>query len=124
LPVRLVDKGAIEMNDYLMLGISAGVPTLAGFLMYVTLSLTRISTREAQNYKPPITALDVSNIVCRAGALVLLISFWFDGGLFKLPTGTVFWILLELGKAESEDSNPETLNLCPESKGISEYDAA
>ncbi len=34
---------------------------------------------------------------CRAGALVMLVAFWFDGGLFKLATGTVFWILLELG---------------------------
>jgi hypothetical protein len=27
----------------------------------------------------------------------LLVSFWFDGGLFKLATASVFWILLELG---------------------------
>jgi len=37
---------------------------------------------------------------CRAGAIVLLIGFWFDGGLFKLATGSVFWILLELGRSE------------------------
>jgi hypothetical protein len=35
--------------------------------------------------------------VCRAGAIVLLIGFWFDGGLFKLPAAATFWILLELG---------------------------
>jgi hypothetical protein len=37
---------------------------------------------------------------CRAGAIVLLVGFWFDGGLFKLATGSVFWILLELGRGE------------------------
>ena len=36
-------------------------------------------------------------IACRAGALVCLVAFWFDGGLFKLATASVFWILLELG---------------------------
>ena len=34
---------------------------------------------------------------CRAGAIVLLVGFWFDGGLFKLATASMFWILLELG---------------------------
>jgi hypothetical protein len=29
--------------------------------------------------------------------VVLLVAFWFDGGLFNLPTAAVFWILLELG---------------------------
>jgi hypothetical protein len=34
---------------------------------------------------------------CLAGALVLLVAFWFDGGLFQLPTAALFWVLLELG---------------------------
>jgi hypothetical protein len=29
---------------------------------------------------------------------VLLVGFWFDGGLFKLATAAPFWILLELGR--------------------------
>ena len=40
-------------------------------------------------------------LICHAGALVLLVGFWFDGGLFKLPTAAVFWTLLELGRIES-----------------------
>jgi hypothetical protein len=39
--------------------------------------------------------------ICRAGAIVLLVGFWFDGGLFKLPTAATFWILLELGAVQS-----------------------
>ena len=35
---------------------------------------------------------------CRAGAAVLLVGFWFDGGLFRLATAATFWILLELGQ--------------------------
>lgn len=35
--------------------------------------------------------------VCRAGGIVLLVGFWFDGGLFKLATSSLFWILLALG---------------------------
>ena len=45
---------------------------------------------------------------CRAGALVMLVAFWFDGGLFKLATAAVFWILLELGSnAEGRRKNVE-----------------
>ena len=36
---------------------------------------------------------------CLAGALVFVVAFWFDGGLFKLPTAALFWVLLELGAA-------------------------
>jgi len=38
--------------------------------------------------------------VCRAGAIVLLVGFWFDGGLFKLPVAVVFWMLMELSRIE------------------------
>ncbi len=41
--------------------------------------------------------LDSTKVACRAGALAMLVAFWFDGGLFKLATAAVFWILLELG---------------------------
>jgi len=37
---------------------------------------------------------------CRAGAIVLAVGFWFDGGLFKLATASTFWILLELGNTD------------------------
>lgn len=43
---------------------------------------------------------DWLRVTCRAGAIVLLVGFWFDGGLFKLATASVFWILLELGRCE------------------------
>lgn len=43
-----------------------------------------------------------NRVACRAGALVLIVAFWFDGGLFKLPTAALFWMLLELGAPRHE----------------------
>ena len=40
-PPQLDESAAIEMNDYFMLGISAGVPALLCFLVYLWLSLAR-----------------------------------------------------------------------------------
>jgi len=98
-PSRLDETGAIEMNDYLMLGATLGIPALFCFGMYLWLSFTETARREAR----PATDLDGRQLdwlkaVCRAGALVLAVGFWFDGGLFKLATSAAFWILLELGR--------------------------
>jgi prepilin-type N-terminal cleavage/methylation domain-containing protein len=48
---------------------------------------------------------------CRAGAIVLVVAFWFDGGLFTLATAAVFWILLELGNSNAggKMKNEETV---------------
>jgi hypothetical protein len=46
--------------------------------------------------------LDWLKATCRAGAIVLLVGFWFDGGLFKLATASTFWILLELGSVANQ----------------------
>jgi hypothetical protein len=99
-----VDEGAaIQMNDYLTLGMTLGIPALLCFAMYVGFSLTRRLSFVLGD--PPRTAEyrllltdDWLQTACHAGAVVLLVGFWFDGGLFKLATGATFWILLELGK--------------------------
>src|ERR1019366_421744 len=44
---------------------------------------------------PMVVDSGVAGAACRAGALTMLVAFWFDGGLFDLPTAAVFWILLE-----------------------------
>ena len=124
-----VDEGmAIQLNDYLTLGTTLGLPALLCFATYIGLSLSPRSKvqspkPEVQSAKdadqqpadgrqrtalPPPPTLDFrlwtldSGAVCRAGAAVLLVGFWFDGGLFKLATGSTFWILLELGKAGTD----------------------
>ena len=111
---KLTVSAAIEMNDYLMLGTTLGIPVLFCFGMYVGLSLTgkaesRKRKAEIEN-KPSepalecgLWALDSLQAACRAGAIVLFIGFWFDGGLFKLPTAATFWILLELGQTDEQE---------------------
>jgi hypothetical protein len=96
-----------------MLGTILGLPALFCFGIYLWLSLMRSAEcgvrSGSQNpetriqepallssilHPPPSILLSAT---CRAGAIVLLVGFWFDGGLFKLATASTFWILLELG---------------------------
>ncbi len=101
---KLTESAAIQMNDYLMLGATLGIPALFCFGMYLWLTLTR--KHENGNLKPEMMEADWLQTTCRAGAIVLLFGFWFDGGLFKLPTAATFWILLELGSVQSRmDTN-------------------
>jgi O-antigen ligase len=104
LPPKVGESDAIWLNDYLVLGAMLGVPALICFGMYLWLSLTRKPDDRGQisdggippiDLKPPPS--DLWQAICRAGAIVLLVGFWFDGGLFNLPTASIFWILLELG---------------------------
>lgn len=98
LPPKLTESAAIEMNDYLMLGATLGIPALFCFGMYVWLNLGDRRWEIGDRGKS--SNLDWLQMTCRAGAIVLLVGFWFDGGLFKLATASTFWILLELGSAD------------------------
>jgi hypothetical protein len=113
---------AITTNDYVMLGTQLGIPGLVCFVAYVGLCFTNRQLRITKS--PPYLTLALSppngsgegiapspvtchlspeaslRVACRAGALAMLVTFWFDGGLFKLATASVFWILLELGSSE------------------------
>jgi len=96
---RLDETVAIQLNDYLMLGASVGIPAMFCFCMYLWLSLTGAARQETCLTKDENDRqLDSLKAVCRPGALVLAVGFWFDGGLFKLPTAATFWVLLELGR--------------------------
>jgi hypothetical protein len=106
---------ALTMNSYLMLGTELGLPGLICFISYVALCL-RSPKPKVQSPKSVAEAeepargdtrpttldigkgiLDSSKTTYRAGSVVLLVAFWFDGGLFTLATSSVFWVLLELG---------------------------
>jgi O-antigen ligase len=102
--------GAIMTNDYLMLGTQLGIPALVCFLAYAGLCFIRTPRFTVKTDGGKQTAegatlvvdsgfrtLDSTKVASRAGALAMLVAFWFDGGLFKLATAAVFWILLELG---------------------------
>jgi hypothetical protein len=86
---------ALYTNDYLLLGTQLGWLGLFCFTAYALLCLgvgkwkvekIRISNSEFR-----------IKMAYRAGVLVFLVTFWFDGVLFDFPTASVFWILLELG---------------------------
>ena len=95
--------GALTMNSYLMMGTELGLPGLLCFVAYVGLALKQKSEVRSQKSGSKTLGigdrtLDSSKTACRAGALVFVVAFWFDGGLFTLATASVFWILLELSQ--------------------------
>jgi len=96
---------ALAMNSYLMLGTELGLPGLICFVAYAGLALkqkSEVRSQESESITLGIghRTLDSLQAACRAGALVLLVAFWFDGGLFELATAAPFWILLELGASD------------------------
>jgi hypothetical protein len=95
----VIDGTAIETNDYLTCGTTLGMPALVCFCMYLWLLFTQKS--DNCNWKLETAELEWLQVISRAGALVLVVGFWFDGGLFKVPTASMFWILLELGAVGS-----------------------
>lgn len=110
---KVEEGAAIQLNDYFTLGTTIGIPALVCFVAFIGLSLFRKSEVGSQKPEAPPGESGLRSLTsdraclrstCRAGAIVLLVGFWFDGGLFKLATGAVFWMLLALGK---EDWNHE-----------------
>jgi O-antigen ligase len=80
---------AILTNDYLRIGTELGIAALLCFACNIFFCL--FSNHRIMKNKVDIQA------VCLSGSCVFVITFCFDGGLFKLPTATLFWVLLELG---------------------------
>jgi len=95
---RVIEDAAIQVNDWLFIGDALGIPALLCLATYVWLRLTQTPKRSIESRNPLSTA-DWIEVTSRAGAIVLLVGFWFNGGLFKLGTSAAFWILLELGGA-------------------------
>lgn len=76
------------MNDYFMLGSTLGIPGLYAFGIYIWVLLSKASGP---------SRLNILLAAYRSAVIVLLVGFWFDGGLFKLATASLFWTLLEAG---------------------------
>jgi O-antigen ligase len=100
--------GAIATNDYLMIGAELGIPALLCLVAYLGLcyrnnprpvlsKMIHVGTPARLGDESPPPELAALRAACLSGALVLIVAFWFDGGLFKLPAATLFWALLELG---------------------------
>lgn len=114
---RLEEPAAVQLNDYLTLANSAGLPVLLCFLIYVFLSL-RWSPRVC--FFPGGAQNEIGAL--RAVVLLLLVGFWFEGGLFKLPTSVLFWLVLALlvctspGPASASERAPLSPNSQEEPK--------
>jgi O-antigen ligase len=93
LPPEVSEGSAIHTNDFLMLGATVGDPGMLCLVSYLWRRL-RISPQRShagggvfhgvEFYRPVMASL------CRAAAIILVASFCFDGGLFRLGTGTMF----------------------------------
>ena len=93
---KLDEGAAIQLNDYLMLGMTIGLSGLLCFATYIGLSLRGSPEPKFQNAssaecrvrsaEQPVGTSEMAWlwVVCRAGGIVLMVGFWFDGGLFKL----------------------------------------
>lgn len=92
------DSGmAIQLNDYFTIATTFGLPALVCFLWYVKNSFFK----DLDGQNTPYKWLKKTS---KSGVVVMLVGFWFDGGLFKLATATIFWILIELSTNESEQA--------------------
>lgn len=108
-----------------LLGTELGIPALLCFVAYVALCLrspkSKVQSPKSQSDREDARptnrqdacatldighwTLDATRVACRAGAVVLLVAFWFDGGLFDLRTAAMFWILLELGSVRNRETH-------------------
>ena len=96
---------AIQLNDFFILETTLGLPALVCFGLYLWMAL--VHRPPMANCKSQMIGGDWLRTVCRAGAIVLLLGFWFNGGLFEMATGATFWILLELGREQPEPARVE-----------------
>lgn len=107
---KLDDVLAVQLNDYFLLGATLGISALFCFVAFVGLSLSPKSKAQSlksetdSGLRPPASDFGLP-VICRSAAVILLVGFWFDGGLLKLATEATFWILLALGSVEEVDGS-------------------
>jgi O-antigen ligase len=110
-PVKVEEGMAIQLNDFFTLGTTLGLPALFCFVVYVGIGFKPKGTwrirdgidRPVEDLNSGRNQMSVLKATCRAGAIVLLVGFFFDGGLFKIALAVPFWILLELGSVGNRE---------------------
>ena len=114
-PPMLAEHWSIILNDYLTVGMALGIPALLCFacLLWVGWNRASLCHRETSRspnshlpQAPPCSGSDSQSLLSlgyRGALIVLLIGFWFDGGLFKLALATPFWVFLELGRSAADE---------------------
>jgi hypothetical protein len=94
-PSNVVEGGAIETNDFLLLGASLGPLTLAAFLMFIWL---RYQGDQTDTLLGPQHSWEIGRRAC---ILILFTGMCLDGVLFKPCLSSIFWVLLGL-RAKTE----------------------
>jgi len=95
----------LRTNDYFALGTRLGIPAVCCLWASIWLVLKANTERHWDGRLPLHVGEEIGSLktACISGAIVLAISFWFDGGLFKFATSALFWTLLNAGCVESKD---------------------
>jgi hypothetical protein len=83
---------SILLNDYCTTGMTFGLVSLVCLLGYVGVQF-RTRTGSLLSYETG--NVNILQISCQAAIIAMLTVFFFDGGLFKMPTAIAFWVLLE-----------------------------
>ena len=137
----VMNSGPIDVSAYagtnieLLLGIVGGTSTnasvaVSGVRIYTTmlpslqaqanggnlalswpLSAQNFSVQTTTNLGDPDSWTTLTNVPAIVN-LQNAVTFWFDGGLFKLPTAATFWVLLELGSRSVLQISPVHDGVC------------
>ena len=83
---------SILFNDYLVLGIIFGLPVLIFFLAYLCNYLADALTEPDESTEKTL------RITCQTVVIIMLVGFFFDGGLFKIAPSVAFWVFWEMGR--------------------------
>ncbi len=110
-PQELIDGGAIDNNNYLVLALVAGMPALLLFLVYIFLSFqfgnglcNGIESLEPQKWEDQwITC------ACLAASMVLLVGFLFDRGIFRIALTAPLCFLIKMATVRQDNSHPAIL---------------
>lgn len=107
-PFITTDSWSIILNDYLTIGMAIGIPALTSFIVLMLVSWNgtarhkwlelrkpHLPPNQKATYHNNRRQLNQQEVYCGA-LIVLLVGFWFDGGLFKLALAIPFWLFLEL----------------------------
>jgi dienelactone hydrolase/DNA-binding beta-propeller fold protein YncE len=97
-PSTLYEGSAIVLDDYLVLGMTLGLPALLCLLWYVGWKFVGGHRSLLRRPGDPSRG-EWEMATCRAAFLVPFLGFIPETGLFYLALGAPFWILLELGAA-------------------------
>ncbi len=91
----LSDGEAIVLNDFLMLALRFGIPTIALFSLFIWISLSMRSSGW-RRYESDGNEWNNNIMWCRMATLMLAVGFVFSGGIFRLAPGGAFWLFLML----------------------------